>query len=216
MRKTLGGIRRTHKQPKRKAHPLRLEHVAMILAYLGQQPETKKRTRDLALIQVGFFRAFHRSELVAIEHDHLHWEPEGVNIVLPRSETDPHGEGISRALPYGTGAVCPVRSLKTWLQAAAINRGPVFRPINRWDQVQSRALNPGAIKAVLKSMGEACGFEFATELSSHSFRRGLATAAARVQEDFEAIQRQGAGDMRPPSGDISRKGGVLRITQLCR
>ncbi len=191
VRKTLEGIRRTHAQPKHKAPALRLEHVATMLAYLGQLPETNKRTRDLALIQVGFFGAFRRSELVAIEVDHLHWEPEGVSIGLPRSKTDPHGEGFSRALPYGSGVTCPVRALKAWLEAAAIDHGPVFRPVNRWDQVQPKALHPGAINVVLKAVGEACGFEFAGELSSHSFRRGLATAAARAQVDFESIKRQG-------------------------
>ena len=44
---------------------------------------------------------------------------------------------------------------------------------------------------MLKAVGEACGFKFAAELSSHSFRRGLATAAARAQVDFESIKRQG-------------------------
>ena len=191
VRKTLEGIRRTHGQPKRQAPALRLDHVAALLAYLGKLPQTKKRSRDLALIQVGFFGAFRRSELVSIRVEHLYWEPEGVNVVLPRSKTDPYNEGLNRALPYGSGAVCPVSALKTWIEVAAIDCGPVFRPVNRWDQVQPRALNSGAINAILKNAGEGCGFNFATELSSHSFRRGLATAAARAQVDFESIKRQG-------------------------
>jgi len=81
--------------------------------------------------------------------------------------------------------------LKAWLTMAGIESGPVFRPVNRWDQVQNRALNPGAINNLLKTLGQACGFDFAPDLSSHSFRRGLSTSAAREDVDFKAIKKQG-------------------------
>lgn len=191
VRKTLQGIRRTHGRPRRQAQALRLEHVVAMLRYLAQQPESKKKRRDLALIQVGFFGAFRRSELVGLQVAHLHWAPEGLSITLPRSKTDPHGEGLIRALARGSAEVCPVRALKTWLAVAAIDQGPVFRPVNRWDQVQPRALHPGAVNVLLKQLGESCGFDFAPALSSHSFRRGMASCAARAQVDFELIQKQG-------------------------
>jgi integrase len=52
-------------------------------------------------------------------------------------------------------------------------------------------LNPAAINDLLKSLGKACGFDFASALSSHSFRRGLSTSAAREGVDFKAIKQQG-------------------------
>jgi integrase len=191
VRKTLKGIRHKHGKPARKAKALRLEHIATMLAELNQRPESLKRTRDLALIQVGFFGAFRRSELIAIRVEDLMWEPEGLIIQLPRSKTDQSGEGLHRALPKGVDNVCPVKAMKLWLTQADINSGPVFRAVNRWGQVQNRALNPGAVNELLKSLGEACGFEFAKELSSHSFRRGLSTSAAREDVDFKAIKQQG-------------------------
>ena len=142
-------------------------------------------------VQVGFLGAFRRSELVAIQVEDLRWEPEGLIVQLPRSKTDQEGEGLYRALPKGNERICPVRALKDWLKIAGIESGPVFRPVNRWDQVQNRALSPGAINELLKSLGKACGFDFASELSSHSFRRGLSTSAAREGVDFKAIKQQG-------------------------
>jgi len=191
VRKTMDGIRRIHGRPKRKAKALRLEHIAEMVHHLRCLPDTSKKQRDIALILTGFFGAFRRSELVGIQVSDLIWEPEGLIISLPRSKTDQEAKGIYRALPAGSQAVCPVSALKSWLETAGIKDGPVFRPINRWGQIQPKPLSPGAVNDLLKALGKACNFDFVPELSSHSFRRGLATSAARERVDFDLIKQQG-------------------------
>ncbi len=191
VRKTMEGIRRTHGQPKRKARALRLEHIAQMVNYLQHLPDTKNKYRNIALVLTGFFGAFRRSELVAIQVRDLLWEPEGLIIRLPRSKTDQQSVGLARALPFGAEGCCPGTAIKGWIQAAGIVDGPVFRPVNRWDQLQEKNLNPGAINDLLKTLGKACQFDFVPELSSHSFRRGLSTSAARERVDFELIKKQG-------------------------
>jgi integrase len=191
VRKTMEGIRRTHGRPKRKAKALRLEHIAQMLNYLQQLPDSKKKYRDIALVLTGFFGAFRRSELVAIQVSDLAWEPEGLLIRLPRSKTDQQATGLMRALPFGESGCCPATSIKMWMDTADIVAGPLFRAVNRWDQVQTKQMNPGAINDLLKNLGQACQFDFAPDLSSHSFRRGLSTSAARERVDFELIKKQG-------------------------
>ena len=191
VRKTMEGVRRTHGQPKRKAKALRLEHVAQMVNHLRQLPTTKKKLRDIALVLTGFFGAFRRSELVAIRYGDLVWEPEGLLIRLSSSKTDQQASGLVRALPFGAPDCCPATAMKNWIELGGINEGPVFRPINRWDKIQPKALNPSAINELLKTLGNACQFDFVPELSSHSFRRGLSTSAARERVDFELIKKQG-------------------------
>ena len=191
VRKTMEGIRRTHGQPKRKAKTLRLEHIAEMVNHMRQLPDSKKKHRDIALVLTGFFGAFRRSELVAIQTSDVNWEPEGLIIRLPRSKTDQQSTGLVRALPFGAESCCPATAIEAWIRVAGINEGPLFRPINRWDHVQERALNPGAVNDLLKTLGKACQFDFAPDLSSHSFRRGLSTSAARERVDFELIKKQG-------------------------
>ncbi|WP_445361898.1 tyrosine-type recombinase/integrase [Microbulbifer sp. EKSA005] len=191
VQKTMHGIRRTHGKPKQKAKALSLEHIATLTRQLRSQPDSKKKARDLALVLVGFFGAFRRSELVAIQVEDLIWEEEGLIIRLPKSKTDQSGQGMMRALPYGTPGICPARALKSWLDVSGTRAGPVFRSVNRWDTVQNRQLNPTAINDLLKNLGEVCGFDFVAELSSHSFRRGLSTSAAREKVGFELIKKQG-------------------------
>ncbi|BFM09247.1 hypothetical protein [Halioxenophilus aromaticivorans] len=96
VRKTMEGIRRTHGQPKRKAKALRLEHIAQMVNYLRHLPDSKKKQRDIAVLLTGFFGAFRRSELVAIQVSDLVWEPEGLIIRLPRSKTDQQATGGPR------------------------------------------------------------------------------------------------------------------------
>lgn len=191
VRKTMDGIRRTHGQPKRKAKALRLEHIAQMVNHLRQQADTLKNCRDIALILTGFFGAFRRSELVAIQIQDLVWEPEGLIIRLPRSKTDQHFQGLARALPFGAKGCCPATAIKEWMVAAGIDDGPLFRPVNRWGHIQSKPLNPAAINDLLKTLGKACQFDFLPDLSSHSLRRGLSTSAARERIDFELIKKQG-------------------------
>ena len=191
VRKTLKGIRRTHGKPKKKAQALRLQDLAAMIKHITQLPESVKRTRDKALLLIGYFGGFRRSELVSINIEHLKWEAEGLIVTLQKSKTDQEGEGISRAIPYGNDLICPVRSLKEWITEANIKDGPVFRPINRWGQIQSRSLSPGSINELLKEIGAACNFDFVIDLSSHSLRRGLTTSAARENVDFETIKKQG-------------------------
>ena len=191
VKKTMEGIRRIHGKPKLKAKALRLEHLITMLNYLNQLPETKKKYRDIAIILTNFFGAFRRSELVSIQVSDLNWEPEGLIVQLTRSKTDQDGDGQLRALPFGDKSVCAATALKVWLETSEITEGPIFRPVNRWDQIQDKPLNPSAINGLLKSIGTACGFDFVSDLSSHSFRRGLSTTAAREQVDFELIKKQG-------------------------
>lgn len=191
VRKTMEGIRRSHGQPKKKAKALRLEHMAQMIDHLRKLPESKKRARDLAIVLTAFFGAFRRSELVAIRIQDLNWEPEGLLIRLPRSKTDQGSSGSIRALPFGEDDVCPGAAIKVWIEQAQLSEGPLFRSINRWDHIGKKALNPGAVNDLLKGLGASCHFDFLPELSSHSFRRGLSTSAAREKVDFDLIKKQG-------------------------
>ena len=114
VRKTLQGIKRVQGQPKRQAPIFRLEQLEQMIASLAG--EGLKAVRDRALLLVGFFGAFRRSELVTLAVEHLAWEPEGVILTLPRSKTDQTGEGKRKALPMGEGPLCPVAALRYWLE----------------------------------------------------------------------------------------------------
>ncbi len=190
VRKTLKGIERIHGQPKRKAKAFRLEDLERMIVGLAESKHMKS-VRDRALLLVGFFGAFRRSELVGLNIDHLVWESEGVIITLPRSKTDQTGEGKIKALPYGEGLLCAASALRQWLELSETDQGPVFRGITRWSALKPERLNPASVNQILKTAAENAGLDFVPDLSSHSLRRSLATNAHRSGATFESIKRQG-------------------------
>jgi site-specific recombinase XerD len=190
VRKTLAGIARTHGRPKKKAKALPIEDLELIVAGLASLAMLKA-TRDSALLQVGFFGGFRRSELVGIKVEHLRWTQEGIEIVLPRSKTDQTGEGITKAIPYSDGPCCPAKALRSWLDAAGIAAGPVFRSVNKWGAVAGVGLSVGSVNTVLEDCANLAQLDYVPELSSHSLRRGMATSAHRAGADFRDIKKQG-------------------------
>lgn len=149
--------------------------------------------RNSALLQLAFFGAFRRSEVVSLQLQDLRWEPAGLHITLMRSKTDQEGLGLTRAIPYGAtdGMCCPASAVKRWLQAAGLSSGPVFRRITRWGHVGDDALHAGSVNTILEACAAAIQLPYAPELSSHSFRRGLATSAHLAGANFLDIKRQG-------------------------
>src|SRR4029079_17338594 len=106
------------------------EELTQIIQCLAKE-DSLAATRDSALIQIGFFGALRRSELVAIQHEHIKWDKAGIEILLPQSKTDQLHEGQYCAIPYGNTSLCPIKALEGWLAASQIKTGPLFRRIIR-------------------------------------------------------------------------------------
>lgn len=190
VRKTLRGIERVNGRPRQKAKALLLGDLELIVAHLDTL-EGLAALRDSALLQLGYFGAFRRSELVTVEVQYLQWEREGLKITLPRSKTDQEGEGLERAIPYGDNLCCPTKALRRWLDSAQIEQGPLFRRVSRWGAVGDVALHEGSVNTILTARAQEAGLPYAPIMSSHSLRRGLATSAHRAGADFLEIKRQG-------------------------
>lgn len=190
IKKTMTGILRTFGKPKDKARALQPEELQLIHNYLLSQ-SSLNNLRDDALLQVGFFGALRRNELVAIQYEHIQWEKDGITILLPSSKTDQQHEGQFSSIPYGTEDLCAINALKKWLSAAKITTGPIFRRIISDNQIGSHALTPLSVNHILKKCAALAGINEVDQLSSHSLRRGLATSAAKTGARLETIMRAG-------------------------
>lgn len=186
VKKTLTGIKKTHGQPKQKAPPLTLEQLNKISQNFQQQ-NTWLSIRNNALLQIGFFGAFRRSELVAIRWEDIQFVKEGIEILIPKSKTDQGGEGQVCAIPYGNNDLCPVKALKVWKALTKTTEGPVF---SKSLEIKE-AIKPSQVNQVIKSAATSCKLPQADQYSSHSLRRGFATEASKKGAPFGAIMRQG-------------------------
>jgi integrase len=103
--------------------------------------------RDRALFLLGFAGALRRSELVGLDFGHVTWTGEGFTLLIERSKTDKEGEGAEIAIPRGrSDETCPVVALQSWLAAAEITAGPLFRKVNRGGAVETARLSPDAVR----------------------------------------------------------------------
>jgi site-specific recombinase XerC len=150
-------------------------------------PEDLAGLRDRALLLVGFAGALRRSELAAIHVAHLEPRERGLRLTLPRSKGERAGKTVTVAIPYGATALCPVRALRRWQEAAGITEGAVFRRI--WAPPTRRpagtgplpapvvgiaAIDPGTVARIVQARAAAAGFDPAA-LGGHSLKRGAMT-----------------------------------------
>jgi len=136
--------------------------------------------RDRALLLLGFAGAFRRSELVALKVADLAFEPDGVRVLIRHSKADQEGGGQEIAIPRGT-KMRPVAALRSWLDAASITAGPVFRSVNRHGKV-GEALTPQVVALVVKRHADAAGLD-PDAFAGHSLRSGFLTSAAEAGAD---------------------------------
>ncbi|RWO40123.1 MAG: integrase [Mesorhizobium sp.] len=72
----------------------------------------------------------------------------------------------------------PVTVLQSWLERAGITEGAVFRGIDRWGNLEKRALTPQAVNLILKRRVAEAGLDPAA-FSAHGLRSGYLTETAR-------------------------------------
>lgn len=190
VRKTLTGIQNVHGRPREKVPAITTEQLALLVRYLKQQ-DTLQAWRNNALLQVGFFGAFRRSELANIHWEHVTFVEEGVEILVPRSKGDQGGEGQICALPYGDKVLCPVTALRAWSEKAHIESGFIFRAINRHEQISHTPLTMDGVGLIIKRIAIDCKLPHAEKMSGHSLRRGFATETSRKGASFVSIMRHG-------------------------
>ncbi len=190
IRKTLSGIARIHGKQVVKAAALSLDQLNIISTILNARGSLSD-TRNRALILIGFFGALRRSELVAIKWEDIQFLDEGITIMISRSKTDQSGEGQTCAIPYGRGELCPVVALQQWQAISKQRQGPVFRAINKHQQIQNNALTPLSVNHILKKVATETQLPNPENFSGHSLRRGFATAASKKGVPMVAIMRQG-------------------------
>jgi site-specific recombinase XerD len=158
------------------------------------------------LLAIGFAAARRRSELVALAVEDLEEVPEGIRLTVRRSKTDQQGAGYMIAIPAGI-RLRPLMVVRTWLDAAGITSGPLFRSINKAGRVSEEGLSGRTVADIVKQYAAAAGFD-ATEFSGHSLRAGLRDDRCGVgRHGLEDAGRHAAQDAGRPIRLCPRRRG---------
>ncbi len=176
VRATLRGIRRTLGAAPAQKAPATASRIAAMVALAPA--DTLRGLRDRALLLLGFAGAFRRSELVALHVEDLTAAPDGLRVRIRRSKGDQEGIGQEIAIPHGA-RLRPVEAVSAWLDAAGIERGPVFRRINKGERVGTEALTAEVVALVVQRYAERAGFR-PEDFAGHSLRAGFLTSGAEA------------------------------------
>ena len=184
----MAGIRRVKGTAQEGKEPL---CPAVLRRMFVDCPDDLRAVRDRALVLVGFAGAFRRSELVGLRLDQVRFTAEGLVVTIPRSKTDPEGEGQTIGIPYGHRLeTCPVRALEVWLKRSGICDGYLFRAIGRWaDRPLARPICDHQLAKIIKRLAASAGLD-PSVYSGHSLRSGLATAAAAGGASERSVMEQ--------------------------
>jgi site-specific recombinase XerD len=169
IRENLLGIKRLKGSNQKSKKPILindLKHIIDVISKLNIR-EIRK-TRDKALILIGFAGGFRRSELVALEIDDIEFVREGVKIFVKRSKTDQSGEGMTKAIPsFDSTLYCPVLHLQDWMaKGKSINR-KIF------------PLSDKSVALIIKKYANLAGLD-GSRYAGHSLRSGFATSTAEA------------------------------------
>lgn len=192
----LKGIRAAHSAPEKQAKPLELMQLQQVVDWLELSPpgasedariHRLRRTRDRAMLLIGFWRGFRADELTSLKVENITVEQGvGMSIFLPRSKGDRESEGRRYQCP-SLSRLCPVAAYEAWIATAGITEGPVFRKIDRWGNLGSEAMAAGSVISWLRHLFQAAGVTEPERYSSHSLRRGFAGWARTSGWDLKAL-----------------------------
>ena len=172
--------------------------------------------RDRAILMVAFASGGRRrSEVANLRKEQLTVEPPvkgeddvplpSLSIHLGRTKNS----GASQdEVVYLVGR--PVEALNAWLDAAKIDKGSVFRAIDRWGNVSRRALDPKAVNDIVKRRATLAGLN-AGDFSAHGLRSGYLTEAANrgipLPEAMEQSRHRSVQQASSYYNDAERKNG---------
>jgi integrase len=175
-------VRATPRQRKRKsAKAVTGDVLAKLLATCGTG--SLRDIRDRAILMVAFASGGRRrSEIAGLRREQLTVEvpilvengPPLPSLAIHLGRTKTSGADQDEVV-YLTGR--PVEALNDWLQAGRIDKGSIFRKIDRWGNVSTRALEPSAVNGIVKQRAEMAGLVPA-DYSAHGLRSGYLTEAA--------------------------------------
>ena len=161
------GIKRTKGSNQKAKKPILINDLKLIVDVINSlKIKNIRKTRDKALILVGFAGGFRRSELVAIEYEDVEFVREGVKIFVKRSKTDQSGEGMTKAIPsFRTTLYCPVLHLQNWMTDKQDRKGKIF------------PISDKSVALIIKKYTNLIGLD-GNKYAGHSLRSGFATSTA--------------------------------------
>lgn len=152
--------------------------------------------RNKALLLLGFAAGWRRSEIIALQFQHVQMVERGMTLFQARSKVDQESKGRLVGIDYGKRALtCPVRAMQAWIALRGTWNGPLFtrvhnRVISRHAMHERGEIVHSIVKRGLTAIGED-----PARYGAHSLRAGMITVATEAgASEASIMQRTGHQD----------------------
>jgi integrase len=187
VRQVRRGLRKEYGQPPVQSPPIEINQIRQIC---GSMSTTDWHDiRDRALVTVGFFGAFRRSELVSLTLEQLVSVDQGLEVHLLRSKTNKFGEREVKPLVRANDqTICPIHSLAQWIHTSGITSGPLFRNVTDNQLSSTAPITSQTLYNLLKKRAANAGIDPGT-ITPHGLRAGFVTTAFKAGKDRYRIKQ---------------------------
>jgi len=178
----MDGVRRVHGVRQKQAPAFSLVQLKQLVRSLDVHTVTG--LRDRAILLLGFTGAFRRSELTALNVQDLRFTEECLVVSMGKSKTNQLGDYEEKAIFYSPEpAVCPIRSLKAWLEQLERSEGPVFVMLRKGNRLTINRLSDQTINTLVQRY-------LGPGYTAHSLRASFVTVAKLNGVDDSKIMNQ--------------------------
>lgn len=178
----MDGVRRVHGVRQKQAPAFSLAQLKRLVR--GLDTTNVAGLRDRAILLLGFTGAFRRSELTALNVQDLRFTEDCLIVSLGKSKTNQLGDYEEKAIFYSPEpAVCPIRSLKAWLEKLERPEGPVFVMLRKGSRITANRLSDQSINILVQRY-------LGPSYSAHSLRASFVTVAKLNGADDSEIMNQ--------------------------
>ena len=174
VRELLKSVRRAYAARNVRPHKQQALAKDDLLKVLETCDASPRGLRDRALLLFAFSSGGRRrSEIAGAVMENLRKVSKGYTYSLGRSKTNQDGTHDDEKPIRGIAAA----ALDAWLAVAKVTEGPIFRRVLKGGKVTGDALDPKAIRKIVKERCAQAGLR--GQFSAHSLRSGFVTEAGR-------------------------------------
>jgi integrase len=174
VRELLKSVRRAYAARNVRPHKQQALAKDDLLKVLETCDASPRGLRDRALLLFAFSSGGRRrSEIAGAVMENLRKVSKGYTYSLGRSKTNQDGTHENEKPIKGLAAA----ALDAWLAAAKVTEGPIFRRVLKGGKVTGDALDPKAIRKIVRERCLQAGLR--GDFSAHSLRSGFVTEAGR-------------------------------------
>lgn len=194
--KIMKGIFRLHGVPVIKSEYMRLEYLDRLNQLFDSEGDSITAIRDKAIIFLGFYGAFRRSEIASLRWDQLDTSRnEGITIHLNRSKADQIGQGKRVNVPARLADHDPINPLLLWRQCLGKKTGDydgyIFRPLSPKKSIMKDQMTGHLVNEIVKRRVLEAECPLAKDITAHSLRSGFATEAYNLGASLAQIMEHG-------------------------